>query len=150
MDLDNTNLNDFSEKEIILSDKSIDFLLKTAPWIKFISIFGAAYMAILVLIIAIAFAFVGIVMLPALLMIALSAIISYFPFMYMFKYSKHLKEACKTKDFVILENAFDMQKRFWKFYGIATIIGVGFLILYFMFLSIIGLNIFDIIQPNAY
>lgn len=149
MDLDNTNLNNFNENEIILSGKSIDFLLKTAPWIKFVSIFWAAYMAIMIISIIIAFAFVGIIMLPSLIMIAITAIISFFPFMYIYKYSKYLKEACNSKSLITLENAFDMQKRFWKFYGIATIIAIGFLIITIIFISIFSLDILNLIQPNT-
>jgi len=64
----------------------------------------------------------------------LISLILLFPSIYLFVYSKRLKKIIKTNNHLLLENAFAIQKKFWKYIGVLTII-----IISFMGIGVVGL-----------
>ena len=129
-----------------LSQNSMYYLRNTAPWVKFVSIAG-----LLMCIILIAFAVIiinapiettnvylaklnsGMKNFIAIIYIFI-AIMLLFPCIYLFIYSNRLKKFVRTNNTLSLEKAFAIQRKFWKYIGILTII-----ILSFMGIAIVGL-----------
>lgn len=138
MDTDNQNLNENSPTNLTLSAKAAEYLLKTAPWIKFLCILGIAYFGIIIIMLLISIAMGVEQIIPTIFIFAIMAIVAYFPLYFLFKYSIYLTNACKTNDSDTLENAFNMQKKFWKFYGIFSIISIGFFIVALIIGLILG------------
>lgn len=141
---ENKNTNQITVE--VLSQNSIFYLRNTAPWVKFVSIAG-----LLMCIMLIAFAVIiinapiettnvylaklnsGMKNFIAVIYIFI-AIMLLFPCIYLFIYSNRLKKFVKTNNTLSLEKAFAIQRKFWKYIGVLTII-----ILSFMGIAIVGL-----------
>lgn len=54
------------------------------------------------------------------------AVIYFFPSLYLFKYAKELKSALESHDNQALERSLEQHKKFYKFIGILSIIGIAF------------------------
>ncbi|GEM_PF-1476408 len=133
------NTTDGSEiKEISLSQLAINYLQKTAPWIKFISIMGFIGSGIIALV-ALALFFIPIPfpgqlpigpgLGPISIIYFVMAIIMFFPSYYMLKYSNKLLKTRHAEDAgATIEEAFLWQKKYWTFIGVIMIVYIGFII----------------------
>lgn len=117
-----------------VTDQMIDYLRSTKMWTKFSSIMGfivAAFMVLMGIFIMLANnllpnqagakipAFMGIIYI-------LMSIFYIIPSIYLFKYSSALKRYLNNKMESEMESAFAYQKSFWKFIGVACMIGMIF------------------------
>ena len=147
MEEENVSNNNTSKSgNDMLSQNSMYYLRNTAPWIKFVSIAG-----LLMCIMLIAFAVIiinapiettneylaklnsGMKNFIAVIYIFI-AIMLLFPCIYLFIYSNRLKKFVRTNNTLSLEKAFAIQRKFWKYIGVLTII-----ILSFMSIAIVSL-----------
>jgi hypothetical protein len=117
-----------------LSQLMLEDLQKTAPWINFISIVGfilSGFMiiaAIFILVASIAGrnAGMGIGMFIVYLILA---IVMIYPNIYLNNYARYLKEFTFYNNPDSLESAFLMQRKFWKYMGVLTIIYIAFILI---------------------
>ena len=137
--------SNFSEQSnLTLTNNAVFFLKQSAPWIKFISILGFVYCGLIIVIGLVSVVFMlnePMTLLIALLYFAL-AIVMYFPLNFLYKYASNLKYFCESGNSAELETAFNMQKKFWKFQGIMTIIGIGLMAIFLVIAVIAGLSTF--------
>ena len=120
--------------ELKLNADSRSFLKEITGWTYFLSIIGFIFVGLLVLIAVFASSIynmamaqlsqespfdVGLFMTAVYLIVAL---IYFFPILFLFKFSKRLKSALKSKDNVELASALEMLKSHYKFVGVFTII----------------------------
>ena len=141
-----SNNNTLKSGNDMLSQNSMYYLRNTAPWVKFVSIAG-----LLMCIMLIAFAVIiinapiettnvylaklnsGMKNFIAVIYIFI-AIMLLFPCIYLFIYSNRLKKFVRTNNTLSLEKAFAIQRKFWKYIGVLTII-----IFSFMGIAVVGL-----------
>jgi hypothetical protein len=117
-----------------VTDQMIDYLRSTKMWTKFLSIMGfimAAFIVLIGIFIMLASdllpngagakipAFMGIIYI-------LFSIFYIIPSIYLFKYSSALNRYLNNKMESEMESALSYQKSFWKFIGIACVIGTIF------------------------
>ncbi|MGC6285364.1 MAG: hypothetical protein ACON4X_06880 [Polaribacter sp.] len=120
--------------ELKLNADSRSFLKEITGWTCFLSIIGFIFVGLLVLIAVFASSIynmamaqlsqespfdVGLFMTEVYLIVAL---IYFLPILFLFKFSKRLKSALKSKDDVELTSALEMLKSHYKFVGVFTII----------------------------
>lgn len=125
-------------EQLVLNAKSKSFLREIARWCFFFAILGFVSIAFLV----VAAIFIGILGTPILdqltgqqgipsLAIPLaityfvSAILYFFPVLYLFKFSRKMKSALETKNDEMLADAFEMLKSHFKFIGVLAIIMIS-------------------------
>jgi len=119
--------------ELNLNAHSKSFLKEIAGWTYFLSIIGFIFVGLLVLIAVFASSIynnmaqfsqelpfnVGLFMTAVYVIVAL---IYFFPILFLFKFSKRLKSALKSKEDEELASALEMLKSHYKFVGVFTII----------------------------
>ena len=119
--------------ELNLNAHSRSFLKEIAGWTYFLSIIGFIFVGLLVLIAVSAISIynnmakfsqespfdVGLFMTAVYVIVAL---IYFFPILFLFKFSKRLKSALKSKEDEELASALEILKSHYKFIGVFTII----------------------------
>lgn len=119
--------------ELNLNAHSRSFLKEIAGWTYFLSIIGFIFVGLFVLIAVFASSIynnmaqfsqelpvnVGLFMTAVYVIVAL---IYFFPILFLFKFSKRLKSALKSKEDEELASALEMLKSHYKFVGVFTII----------------------------
>ena len=120
--------------ELKLNADSRSFLKEIAGWTYFLSIIGFIFVFLLVLIAVFASSIYNTAMAQlsqespfdvSLFMTAVYvvvALIYFFPILFLFKFSKRLKSALKSKEDEELSSALEMLKSHYKFVGVFTII----------------------------
>jgi MFS family permease len=138
--------------ELQLDPASQASLSETARWGKFLSIMGFILIGLLVL----EAIFIGTIMsaltnslpgyqsaaLPGAFMtiiILLAAAIWFVPNLYLYKFSTQIKRALQSSDQDQLTQAFESQKKLFKFIGIVTIIYLGIIALVIVGAIIVGI-----------
>lgn len=112
-------------------------LARTAPWAQLLAIMGFCGVALMI-VIGIGAGLVGLATgraeTAALMVIyPLSALLYFFPSLYMLQYAKRSRQFANRGPFVSdLESALDAQRKFWKFSAIAAVIGLGLGMLVFV------------------
>ena len=124
-----------AEEGYILTTPSVYHLINAAPWMKFMSIMGFIGCGFLVFLAFYIFGTTGshynngygyIIGFVYLVM----ALIIYIPNSYLFNNAKSIKTFGSSGDTTWLENAFDLQRKYWKFMGILVIVYISFIILF--------------------
>ena len=134
--------HDLLSNDLVINSISQDNLNASAKWGKFLSIVG--------------FVFIGLMIIGGLVMQAfmpsfgsygygspflkyigtvylILGIILFFPCLYLLKFSNKILEAIRTSNQESLDNAFVNLKAMFKFYGVVTIVVLGFYALIFLF-----------------
>lgn len=141
-----------NQNKLTLNDLAVDSLRESAKWTMFLSIVGFIFIALMLIggaILTVSLAalpddsefaaanpfgavknFIGIIYL-------VMAAIYFFPVLYLYKYSKSVKEALNFNNSEVLGEAFQNLKSHYKFIGILTIV-----LLCLYALAFIGLIIF--------
>ena len=117
-----------------VTDQMIDYLRSTKMWTKFLSIMGfigAAFIVLIGILIMLASNFLpkeaGAKIPPFVGIIYMLLSIFYIiPSIYLFKYSSALNRYLNNKMESEMESALSYQKSFWKFIGVACMIGMIF------------------------
>jgi hypothetical protein len=143
----------------VLSDSMTENLKAASPWIRFIAILGfvgAGFLALgavitllgggaIVALLAqaaesvdIENTFGGGVIVFFGMMLAASAVLTFLPAYYAYKFGEKLRSYYLTKNYEELETAFKNNHSLWKFLGIVTIIWLVFSIFGFPIAAIIG------------
>ncbi len=138
------------QKEIIISEQSIVHLKETAKWSKFIAIIGFVSLGLLILLAL----FFGVLMsflplsdealpIPGFaysMIYMIMALIYFFPINYLYKFSKHLREAIDNQNSnSTLDTALKYLKMHYKYIGIMMVILIMVYLLIFIGAFIIGL-----------
>ena len=137
--------------ELQLDPASQASLSETARWGKFLSIMGFILIGLLVL----EALFIGTIMsaltnslpgyqsgIPGVFMtiiILLAAAIWFVPNLYLYKFSTQIKRALQSSDQDQLTQAFESQKKLFKFIGIVTIVYLGIIALVIVGAIIVGI-----------
>jgi len=140
-----TNSNLF---ELQVDQRTQSLFRETSKWAKFLSVVGFIFCGLLVLIGVFAgsiyatmgqqynttpspvpVAMMGVIMTVVYIVIA---IIYFFPFLYLFKFSNRMKVALRNNDQNQLTASLASLKSYFKFLGILTIIGLAFCVLIFV------------------
>ncbi len=109
-----------------LSAEAINNLRKTAPWMTFMSIFGFIGAGITVLMSLSLFVFLSISVLFGVMgaiYLALGAVLAVI-YYYLYQTADNYRRYCELNTSESLEKAFLMQQRFWKSWGIFTIVSI--------------------------
>lgn len=151
MENESKNTEEAKAFDVSLSETSNDYLKKTAPWMKFVSIVGFIMCGIMVvaafvMMLTLGNAFsgsnagvgVGILYL-------IGAVIFFFINRFLFLYADGINKVYKLNEHNALEIAFKMQKNYWKFVGIILIIYLSLIPLALLFF-VAG----SIFQPNLF
>lgn len=137
----------FVGSSVQTSQRAIELLARTRPWVKVMVVvgrLGIIFMAIgLVALLAMAVTGAsrpgGEGGLPAMFVAAiygLMLVVYWFPVMYLSKYASQIKQLTTTGDAVLLDEALDAQRKFWKFMGIGVL---AFIALYFVIIAGVAL-----------
>lgn len=125
-----------------ISEKAIQSLRETRPWISFMGIVGFVMCGFLIL-----FSFFMIIVssnLPSyahgnglpgaisFVIYLIAAVVSFFPALYLYNYGQKLKDYLAIGSQESLEQAMDMQKRYYQFIGILSIIYLAFLAIFIL------------------
>jgi hypothetical protein len=119
-----------SDEPLVLSPRVIDLLARTAPWVRFLGVLTYILVAF--------FALLGVVMIflttgrampgaPGAVLGAayiLFAVIYIFIASYLNSYASRIGRLRRMKRTIDLEEALDVQRAFWKFCGVMTIVGI--------------------------
>jgi hypothetical protein len=114
-----------------------DLLARTAPWAHLLAILGFCGV-VLMIVIGMGAGLVGLATgraETAVLMVIypLSALLYFFPSLYMLQYAKRCRQFANRGSFLSdLESALDAQRKFWKFSAIAVVVGLGLGMLVFV------------------
>jgi|GEM_PF-369870 len=147
------NLNPLPQDNLHLNQEAIFYLHNIAKWAGFLAIVHLIVMGLLALMVIMMLfgagymstftnhygfsggilAFMGILYL---LMIAIITL----PIWWLYKFSKNTKQALFTKDAQQIAHAFHLLNRYFKFYGILTIIVLGLYALGIVGFLLIGLS----------
>jgi amino acid transporter len=136
--------NQETEHQVLLNNETFGFLRSAAPWMQFIAIVGFVFCGLMVLAaLSILFSFaqapayhpgwnyrelqqmgmvIGVIYL-------ISAVVMFFPNLFLVKYSRGIKTFLNSNEISDLNYGFKMQKNFWLFVGIMTIIYIGIILL---------------------
>ena len=133
---------------LVVSEKSKAYLKTAAMWSKFMAILGFVgvgfiVLGVIVLVITgsiledeLDFPFpIALLGIPYLAM----AVLVFFPTMYLFLFSQKTAKASTINQTILLEDAFDYLKCYWKFKGILTIILIAFCLFILPVIVIIAL-----------
>jgi len=148
MENESKNTEEAKNFDVSLSETSNDYLKKTAPWMKFVSIVGFIMCGIMVI--------AGFVMMlnsgntfsgsnigiGAGFLYLVGAVIFFIINRFLFLYANGVNKVYKLNDYDALETAFKMQKNFWKIVGIFFIIYISLIAIAMVFFAL-G----DIFQP---
>ncbi len=148
MENESKNTEEAKNFDVSLSETSNDYLKKTAPWMKFVSIVGFIMCGIMVI--------AGFVMMlnsgntfsgsnigiGAGFLYLVGAVIFFIINRFLFLYANGINKVYKLNDYDALETAFKMQKNFWKIVGIFFIIYISLIAIAMVFFAL-G----DIFQP---
>jgi hypothetical protein len=134
--------------ELIIEKSALPHLMETSSWGKFLSIIGffmVGLLAIMGMITSIYFndlspgtsdkfpfpfgMFMGV-------FYFLIGLIYFFPILYLYKFSKKIKESVQSRDQKTLTMALDHQKSLFKFMGIFTIVMLAIYFLIFAFTAV--------------
>ena len=138
-------------EQLVLNTKSKDFLIEITRWCFFFAVLGFVSIAFLV----VGAILIGILGTPILDQLAgqqgipslsiplaitylISAALSFFPVLYLFKFSKKMKLALAAKSDELLADAFAMLKSHFKFMGVLTIIVISLYALLIIFYLVFG------------
>lgn len=137
-----------SPKGVGLSDQAKGFLASTAKWAKFFSILGFIWIGMMVIG---AFS-IGTIMSstmaatnPDMGFLSSGAITVFYlilaaamfmPMLYQFQFANNTQEALRRNDDVKMTLAFEKLKAYYKFYGIITILFLGFYVLMIVFIGL--------------
>jgi hypothetical protein len=132
--------------EMTISKSAVKLLKETAPWMKFFGILGFIASAFL-LIVALAMLFgignffktstLGIGVLLFMIYCGLSVIIFY-PSLFLYNCAESMGEFSVTNDKATFEKALLMQKKYWVYMGILTIIYISLIIVLMLFRGLQG------------
>ena len=129
-------------EQLVLTSKAKGFLREISKWTFFFSILGFINIALFVLspMLDLAGQQQGIPNLGLILGVfyLVIAILMIFPVVYLFKFSRKMKEALTTKSDAILADAFENLKSHFKFIGVLTIIVISLYVLLFAFSILAG------------
>lgn len=141
----------FDNFELRLNDRSKKFLTETSKWtfiLAIIGFIGIGLMLFFAVFFLIAFsvintsnnAYTAIGLHPYVFAIIylISAIVSFFPVLYLYRFSRKMKAAIADKNTEDLTAAFSNLKSHYKFIGITTIIFILFYIVSILFAIISG------------
>ena len=133
-----THDNPYDENDdLTISDNSMRFLRETGGWGQMLAIIGFCLVGFMVL----GGLFMGSLMssfggdelpFPSYMigvLYIIIAVIYFFPILYLYKFSTHIKSALKERDASLIEIAFENQKSLYKFMGIFTIISLAFYVI---------------------
>jgi len=148
MENESKNTEEAKNFDVSVSETSNDYLKKTAPWMKFVSIVGFIMCGIMVI--------AGFVMMlnsgntfsgsnigiGAGFLYLVGAVIFFIINRFLFLYANGVNKVYKLNDYDALETAFKMQKNFWKIVGIFFIIYISLIAIAMVFFAL-G----DIFQP---
>jgi len=140
-----------NQESLSLSKKTIVYLHETSPWLKFFSIVGFIFSGITFLL---SFFFLGssgvsekisdlnsgsgsslITGIFLFIVYVGLAIVMYIPSKYLYTYAKTLKVLNQQSGNNDLEGAFYLQKKFWRFLGVLTIVYLAILIFIIPFIA---------------
>lgn len=138
-------------EQLVLTSKSKSFLKEIGKWCFFFSILGF----ISILLFVVTAILMGTVYAPMLDMATqaqgisnmgtyimavylLVAVLYIFPVLYLFRFSRKMKEALATKNDDTLADAFENLKSHFKFIGVTTIIFISLYVLLFVFSILAG------------
>ena len=135
MNLDETLDKNF-EKNLQLSNESLDYLKEISKWAKLISIVAFVMLAIIGIMMLVAGSFLGtsaiggggegiMAGIAMFIYFAFLALIILVPSLYMFRFAKKIKMALETQNSDTLTEGMKNMKSMWKFYGIITIITIS-------------------------
>ncbi len=151
-------IQDFENREIVLSPQAGVLLDETRKWAKFLAILGFIFCGLMILLGGVSSMFfdsfspesAGVIP-PILLFIfyAIMALIYFFPCLYLYRFAQRAKESMISKNSEILTGSFDSLRDCFRYLGVVSIVvlalyAIGFIIVFvsFMFFS-------DMI-PDAY
>lgn len=151
--MDNLSDNrDGIKENLSLSKNAISFLLETAKWSHFLAILGFVLVGFMVLIGLFAGTLLSLIPETTGLPISGGVIgiiytimgaLYFFPALFLYKFSRKMKEAIKSYSDEELESALDNLKSHYKFIGIFAIITISLYIL--MFVVSIGAGIIGLL-----
>lgn len=140
--------------ELSIDGASSGFLKETSRWAKFLSIVGFVMVGFMLLI---SLSIIGLGSSNALLeasfqnagysspmmvgvIYLVMAVISIFPYLYLFQFANRMKAALDSSDQDALNGAFSSLKSSFKFVGVFTIIMLAFLILAFIVMIVVAVT----------
>lgn len=143
------NFTEFTEQtpkpDLVIPRTSLHLLMETSNWGKFLSIVGFIFVG-LIAVFAFSFGFIFDKMDPEAasqlpfpmgisftVIYLLMAVLYFFPCMYLFQFSRKIKEAVTSRDQIRLTEALTHQKSLYKFMGILTLVGLCIYALIFLF-----------------
>lgn len=120
-----------------LTPASLEYLRGTASWMKFMSILGFIFCGFIVIVALIAMGtastFGGMygagLGAGVFIVYLIMAVIILFPNIFLFNYARGIQNYFATNNVGALENAFQMQKRYWVFMGVLAIIYLSIMVL---------------------
>jgi len=140
-------INQGTEHQVLMNKETFGFLRSAAPWIQFIAIVGFVFCGIMVLL-AFGMIFssiqtpthqqgwnfrelqqIGLIVGVIYLFVA---VLMFFPNLFLLNYAKGIKTFLNSNEISDLNYGFKMQKNFWLFVGIMTIIYFGIIVLTFI------------------
>lgn len=137
--------------ELSIDEASSGFLKETSRWAKFLSVVGLVMVGFMLLI---SLSIIGLGSSNALLeasfqaagysspmmvgvIYLIMAIVSIFPYLYLFQFANKMKAALNSSDQDALNSAFSNLKSSFKFVGVFTIIMLAFLVLAFVVMILV-------------
>ncbi len=147
--MENIQENTLENKKIEISQHSLGYLETTRKWTMFFAILGFVIVGIMLILGLVAGSFLtsftsrmsgiegmeggsavgGITSIFVFIFILIFAVIYIFPLIFLFRFSRHTKNAVANLDSQQLELGLKSLKSFWKYMGILTIIVLAIYIL---------------------
>jgi len=132
MEQQNQSRQETENSGAMLTHYSIEYLRRTAPWLKFFSILGFIASSLIFIAPFLSLGASGLMKemnqtgaigigVMFFMYIAIS-ILTFFPSKYLFNYADKIKGFIQTNDTSIIETAFLMQMKYWRLIGIISII----------------------------
>lgn len=147
--MDNTVFySETPQAPLSLNEQSETLLVTTARWSKFLAIITFVIMGIMFisgLLITIFSSvlseyqdFAGVALLPMGITYTVLPVIYLFPGLYLYRYAAKMNEALFTRDEASLTTAFLQHKKLFKFFGVLSIIGIAFMLLFIIIGAVAG------------
>ncbi|MGI8892633.1 MAG: DUF5362 family protein [Bacteroidia bacterium] len=151
-------IQDFENREIVLSPQAGVLLDETRKWAKFLAILGFIFCGLMILLGGVSSMFfdsfspesAGVIP-PILLFIfyAIMALIYFFPCLYLYRFAQRAKEAMISKNSEILTGSFDSLRDCFRYLGVVSIVvlalyAIGFIIVF------VSIMFFSDMIPDAY
>ena len=150
MNEENPGLPDFSPQPATpipfyappVAPATLNLLARTRPWVLFMSIVGFICVGFMVLA-GLGMGAAGVVarkpeMMFGLVFYPLSGLLYFFPALFLYRFSKGIRDLQANPQLQQLDAALDAQRAFWKFAGIVTIIGFVVTVLAILAAIVIG------------